>query len=535
MKVLIVDDENHVIDAIVLLVPWEELGISQILTALSVSEANAILAEERPEIAIVDVVIGDLLGTEILAYINELQLQTKVIVISGYDDYEYIRNMFVLGGLDYLLKPIEQKPLIAAVITAIQKVLKSSCERDGRPVALSDYQRSLYRSLLLTTSHDVIYTQICDNNPKVRAASVCQVLYADCFFLPVWSEDYLLKLNQTLDRIRQGLEAADSGTLFQISNTLTDVVILLYADFTASLELISKCIRSFNYGQRSSICFGLSAQQNLPEGIRAALQQARQAADSAQILEKREVISYNVPLPESRKLPDMKYENRLFAAMIAGNSEQIDVALRSWFSDVCGRRKRGIQNRGEMRLVWEQFQFLYEKLNRYFADQYNGYRSVAPPQVRMLETAIASGMESEAMLAGIFKDSLDRISLEKKKLLVTRSKMREIADYLELNYDSRIQQAECANLFHLNKDYMSRKFKEEMGIGMAQYMNRIRLNKAKELLTGTDKSIQEISDNIGFIDQKYFSKQFRRETGFSPTEYRLWRGFITEHHQETGG
>lgn len=534
MKILIVDDERHVVEAVVLLVPWEELGISQVLTAFSVSEANAILEQERPEIAVVDVVIGDMLGTGILARINELQLQTKVIVISGYDDYAYIRNMFLLGGIDYLLKPIEQKPLIAAVTAAIEKARESLREQAGRPAALSDYQRSLYRSLLLATSYDMIYAEICDNSPKARAACVCRVLYADCFFLPVWSEDYLLKLNQTLDKIRQELEAADRGTLFQISNALTDVVILLYADFAASLELISKRIRSFNYGQQSSVCFGLSARQNLPEGVRAALQQARQAADSARIQENREVISYDGSLPEGRKPSDLKYENRLFAAMIAGGREQTDAALRNWFSDVCGRRKGGIQTRGEMRLVWEQFRFLYEKLNRYFADQYPGYQPAPPPQVSMLETGIPPGMESETMLIGIFKDSLDRISLEKRKLLVTRSKMQEIADYLELNYDSRIPQAECADLFHLNKDYMSRKFKEEMGIGMVEHVNRIRLNKAKELLTGTDQSIQEISDHIGFIDQKYFSKQFKRETGFSPAEYRLREGLAAAYNQKAG-
>ena len=60
-----------------------------------------------------------------------------------------------------------------------------------------------------------------------------------------------------------------------------------------------------------------------------------------------------------------------------------------------------------------------------------------------------------------------------------------------------------------------------MGIGMVDYVNRIRIEKAKELLRNTGKTIQEISDVIGFVDQKYFSRQFKKETSLSPTEYRM--------------
>ena len=71
-----------------------------------------------------------------------------------------------------------------------------------------------------------------------------------------------------------------------------------------------------------------------------------------------------------------------------------------------------------------------------------------------------------------------------------------------------------------DKDYMSRKFKEEMGVGVVEYINQIRINKAKELLCNTDQTIHEVSDHIGFADQKYFSRQFKKETSLSPTEYR---------------
>jgi YesN/AraC family two-component response regulator len=249
MTVLIVDDEQHVIDALLLLIPWEEMGVDRTLVAGSVPEAIRLLEEEKPEIAFVDVVIGNMLGTEILNHINSERLRTKAIAISGYDDYEYIRTMFILGGVDYLLKPIEQQVAIQALQKAISKV--------------------------------------------------------------------------------------------------------------------------------------------------------RQAA---------------------------------------------------------------------------------------------------------------SGHE---------EDSGGEMPLDKNSRSHIDARIQHIADYLEQNFNKKIQQQACADFFHLNKDYMCRRFKEIIGIGMVDYLNGIRIRRAKELLVESDLQIQEIADEVGFFDTKYFAKQFRREIGQSPTAYRL--------------
>lgn len=93
MKVLIVDDESHVRDAIQLLLEWDSYGFDTVLTADSVEEAQYILQEQKPELLIVDVVIGPVLGMDILNYINDQKMETKSIVISGHDDFQYVRAM----------------------------------------------------------------------------------------------------------------------------------------------------------------------------------------------------------------------------------------------------------------------------------------------------------------------------------------------------------------------------------------------------------------------------------------------------------
>jgi len=101
--------------------------------------------------------------------------------------------------------------------------------------------------------------------------------------------------------------------------------------------------------------------------------------------------------------------------------------------------------------------------------------------------------------------------------------MYEIADYLELNYKEPFDQCRYSDLFHINKDYLSRKFKETFGSGMVAYLTNIRIKHAKELLVSSDMQVQEIAIAVGFQDEGYFTKQFKKIVSMTPAAYRIWR------------
>ena len=83
MKLLIVDDEKHVITTIRCLIPAKQLGITEILSAQTAAEAKILLEKERPEIAIVDIILHNQTGMNLLAFIVNRRLPTQVIAISG--------------------------------------------------------------------------------------------------------------------------------------------------------------------------------------------------------------------------------------------------------------------------------------------------------------------------------------------------------------------------------------------------------------------------------------------------------------------
>lgn len=120
MRVLIVDDEQHVREAIGLLADWERHGITEIDQAADGEEAVRLIEEREPQIVMTDMRMPRINGTQLLTWLHTTKPDIKVLVISGYDDFEYVRHTIRSGGIDYILKPIDPDSLNEALSKAVQ-------------------------------------------------------------------------------------------------------------------------------------------------------------------------------------------------------------------------------------------------------------------------------------------------------------------------------------------------------------------------------------------------------------------------------
>lgn len=96
----------------------------------------------------------------------------------------------------------------------------------------------------------------------------------------------------------------------------------------------------------------------------------------------------------------------------------------------------------------------------------------------------------------------------------------EILEYIHRHFQDDIDLKDCADKFHISKSHISRMFKKYMNIGFTTYKNRLKVQKAKELLKDTDLSIKEVSDEAGFTNLNYFYRVFRNETGITPKDFK---------------
>ncbi len=121
MKLLIVDDEPMIVRGLCKLLDYSGLGFSAVLTASTGEDALALLQTQAPEIMLSDVAMPGLTGLDLLKTVKELKLNTFVVFLSGYPNFTYAQEALKLGAVDYLLKPVEQDKLTAALQRAVER------------------------------------------------------------------------------------------------------------------------------------------------------------------------------------------------------------------------------------------------------------------------------------------------------------------------------------------------------------------------------------------------------------------------------
>lgn len=116
-------------------------------------------------------------------------------------------------------------------------------------------------------------------------------------------------------------------------------------------------------------------------------------------------------------------------------------------------------------------------------------------------------------------DNLKMTDINSKNIYEDTIKI--ILKYIDSNFNRKINLNSVANYVHLNPQYLSRYFKQKMGITFTQYITKLRLEKAKKLLINTDKSITQIALEVGYVDAAYFSKVFFKNERLSPYKFKV--------------
>jgi YesN/AraC family two-component response regulator len=142
---------------------------------------------------------------------------------------------------------------------------------------------------------------------------------------------------------------------------------------------------------------------------------------------------------------------------------------------------------------------------------YDDLKGVLEKAIELLDT---KSILSNTTLA----DSTETDNVSPRKLLDPKDVIREIKEYIEENYCSQIKIKTFSDKYFFSKEYLSKLFKKSYGMGIYEYVLKLKMKKAKELLEKNELQIQEISDYLGYSNNNYFSKAFRNYYGISPSE-----------------
>ena len=508
MRILIADDEELTRKGIISSIDWESLGISQIdsaddgINALSHAQKNA------PDILLTDVRMPRMDGIELSKRLRELVSDCPIIFMSGYSDKEYLKAAINLKAVSYVEKPFTPDDITQALTEAVSLVQKQQLQRESNQ--FFEQEASSKLALMLTLPGGNLADQAAlpfDHNQYFTTL----ILNTGEQMLHMPDSDR----SQLFANIRRQLAGYHMCELHTMKHTAYVILHLYGSKKQPSQTLVRICqyirdlLRSYHIS-RFHLVLGDTVKGY--ENVYVSYNSAVLLLQSAYFTPYETILH---PYEEGQTIA-VTYMNEFpsrFRDTLSRRDQKAAVTL-------CGELSDKLQNnRG---LLPNQARDLYYKLLMVISNlQYDAKVSTGS------EVSASSPLEqlSRCMNYSELHDLLCRAVTNYFALLETavteNSTLFLIKDYISKNYsDSNLSIKDISDHVHLSSSYLCTVFKTETGQTLNQYLTNFRMEKAKQLLADPRNKISEIAARVGYGDQNYFGKTFKKVVGLSPSEYR---------------
>jgi two-component system response regulator YesN len=531
MKVLIVDDERHVREAIRLLVDWNAYGIKTIFEAQDGNMAMDIMEREQPQIVFTDMIMPGKMGTELLAWIQQHAPRTKTIVISGHDDFDFVRKTVMYGGIDYILKPIDPIQLNEAVTKAVhsRKQEDAGTEQEQRKAIEINQLRPVYWDKMLTHLLDepAYFSSIADTL-NVEFGLSADILHCRIAVLatdtinPIirskfaGSEDllYFSLLNICNEFVRKHKE----GVAFRHDHG--DIVVILWKQTKNAVACLETINNGIQQALGSRLEFGVGSERLLPAGLKQSYNEALLVLRQRNMRVVRPRIRCFDPneSPRQSTVHLSEYEDRLRFAIRSGQEKPIKEAVKLWIEQVEAMKYINVE---QLELWRHEYSVIKARWFKELFGDLPIMLSISSESAFFIVPLDQEGCLVPQQWGAELEEGLLRLS----QLWVEHKRQDEhiifeIVKYLDSHYADDLTLQNIAERFFLSREYISRKFKQQFQENLSDYIERIRMAKAKLLLLNPQYRIAQIAELVGYKDEKYFSKVFKKLDGISPNEYR---------------
>ncbi|WP_066250928.1 response regulator transcription factor [Neobacillus drentensis] len=522
MKALIVDDEKHVREGIKILGAWEHNGIDKIYEAGNGEEAIYLIQKYKPEIIFSDMKMPKMDGVSLLEWIKENHPPSKTIVVTGYDDYHYMRKAIHFGSSDYLLKPIDPEILNHTLETAVKEWKKEELDRERKENSsqLINEMKPVYRDRKLTKliNSDHLTDDLYEGF-GIHLADQYQVALVriNGKTIEAFQGDRDLAYFTILNVINEIMMENECGIGFRYLSHKGEVVIIFWNKFEQIEELLKRIYQMLRDTMNISCPIVLGKPVNKNNSLMDSYLFAKQLYFNRNILaavESRVYVKDNLPSHSLRNLMD--YSSQIEMAVQAGENGAFVEVIRQIESDFTADHfltlKQLLHLENEYLVIsnkWFKHYHLpvlateeIEKRMDLFFDETGNFKLEEYIQRKKREIAI-------------FLKKVKKKTLQKNSNII-----HEIEKYLQANFDRDVKLQEISEHFYISREYISRKFKQEFNVNISDYIVKFRLKKAKSLLKNSQLKIYEIANMIGYQDDKYFRKVFKKVEGITPNEYR---------------
>lgn len=523
-KVLITDDESMVREGLKKIIPWEEYGLEIIGEAKNGKEALEMIIEKRPHVLITDIKMPFMDGIELIREIKNRKLNVRIIVLSGYDEFDFVKNAMRYGAENYLLKPVSTEEMALAVNELADDLDKSLESEVMQREGLMFFRNSILNRLLkneigireFKEKDEILKLGLSDT--EMRIAVLDPYLDQNDPSEEESPADALLFAIQNI--CGEIIDARDHCIIFRDAQ---DHIVFIFKGLRhdcGSLQgLLQSCIQNINQYLSLNVVVSLGDMVSALRNVHLSYENALRGLDYRIVCGINRVIVFE---ETERKLKKCESEihiqfdlikNQISAADKEGLIAYIELLFLEIGNKIDELSPEFLRNFSG-RIIISIFNEL--RVNRYAADralELYDYTIIdrinGADELRMLKELVIS-VACKAI--GLISDRKEK----KYSRLVN-----QIVEYVDENYmDQNISLKTLEDKMKISAVHIGRTFKADTGEHFTHYLNKVRVEKAREMLLETDAKIKEIPEKVGFNNVAYFYNIFKKYTGLNPGDLR---------------
>lgn len=518
---MIVDDEITVRNGLKNSFNWRDMDINIVADAADGEEALQKYEEYKPDIIITDICMSNINGLELISELKSKNNDVEFVILSGYSDFEYAKKALENNVFTYLLKPVRSQDLMDTMTKLKNKIYEKRKMHESA-AEYTKAQKERFLNVLLGIKY------LSDEKIKVLSDKYNITLPSDRYFVAVAQVDNSNEINEfnsydmLSDIIYSHFKAKHEIWLCQTAKPNITVIVFCSSlnSENCAYKILSDIKRTFSKKCGFSLTIGVSSVFNSITSIDTANLQAQFAAQQKAFLGYDCIIHYNQADKVSVKdiiTASMFLTSDEVDSILSGiktlNHDLIVKALNQYFDRLYKLKNADVSiiknNICELALLIIRTSAknveLMEKI----------FNRIPQPlaEIQRLELIYELRAYIDDLIKCIFSRPEIYISNKYSRLV------NQTISYIMLNYHLPITIDLITKKLHTSRTPLLRLFKRETGKTFNDFLREYRIKIAEDLIKSGNYKIYEVSSRVGYQDVKYFSKIFKKITGYSPSDY----------------
>lgn len=520
MKILIVDDEPLIQKKLKNLLDTSAMGMYTIFSTSDSNEAMEILKEESPEILLTDIRMPCVTGIDLARFIYENQMETLVIFITGYSDFEYAKSAIDYQVFDYLLKPIDDEKALNSVRKAVAVILERQKHRDMYEL-FQNYFSTHFSDARKQFIEKLLFSPMAESKEKLlelqRQFAMEAEMYTLCGLTFSHQSSFLEEEFYYTHIIEKFLNTRfQEGITYTFGNTIYILGCLNKESESKVYEYENFCSIKEEIEQRYpvSIKIGISDKTKDFTQIQMMRKQVMQCLEYLEVQKEQSIVFYSdLPsiLIQENYFDVLDSVNNLIHLMRLGKKEVIQKECKKfveYFKEMPFTYASDIID-----LMISNILLFVQELPLSAVNMEKIQNNILIPIHQQVEIKLK--IEYFEYWIEFIVDCMKETQMTEQNQL-----MQAIYEYININYKEAIGLTSLSEYVNRNPSYLSRFIKQHTNKNFSQILTERRIEEAKKLLRSTNLKIPQIAESIGYPNVKYFVRVFHGQVSMNPADYR---------------